>query len=1427
MTDLKFTLVDRSGDRDFIAQVDNHTTVGQLADGLQAVVPQPGTDARTLQRVSHRHQILERDMPILSTGVLSGEGLQLAIDTALDQIHQAALSASLRIVDGPDAGSVFDLGAGETTIGRSEACGVRLNDGSASRRHAVVRVADMVEIADAGSTNGILINDRRVDGVQRLATGDRVTIGDTTLEANILGAAEEVGHRDGSRVSFNRPPRIEYPFEPTKVLLPSPPEPPSKPRIPLASAIVPILMGGFLYLITRNIASMAFIAMSPLLIFGNFYEQRKSGAKAKIEQQAEYEATLEDELHKLSLKRDEEIRSKHRVHPSTQELLLTATDRTERLWQREPEHPDFLALRLGLADLPSRIEIDVPQGGKLESRRKLEEIQNSYRTLPEVPLALDARDDAPIGVAGPRPVRLGLGRSLLAQAATLHSPAELHVALVSESVDDWAWLKWLPHSDPPNPRTSEHLIASDPENALRLISSVEEIIDERIESSGPVEEGGLRPVPHLMLIVDGTIGIDQSRFSKLLEVGASAGVTLLWFAETSNLVPNACRSTVIVEPGAQTLTVADSATGLQIGGIPIELVSDEQAEFLARALCPLVDVSTPEGSDADLPATVGLVDLLDGLEVVSSTEPTAARWLESRQGRSLRAPVGVDGAGTLTLDLRLDGPHGLIGGTTGAGKSEFLQSLLAGLAAWHSPERVTFLLVDYKGGSAFGDLVDQYDHDGRRSWKGLRHSVGMITDLTPALVDRALISLRAELHRREVILNDHRAKDLMELEKRGIKDAPPSLIIVVDEFAALAKEVPAFVDGVVDIAQRGRSLGLHLLLATQKPGGVITNNIQANANLRVALRMASEDESNDVVGSPIAGRIDRSTPGRGVMRRGPSDLTAFQSAYVGGVTSPEALARLRIGRLHPNSVDWIHELESTPADTTSEIDLRRLVRVINQTADELGMGSPRRPWLDPLPTMIDLLDLPRPTNDQRIPFGLLDLPDSQSRGVAEFMPDTDGSLLIYGLGGAGKTVLLRTMAASFGLNKANDPVTIHGLDFGGRGLEMLEELPHVGSIISGDDYERVTKLFSEVDREISERGPLLAAARASSLVDYRAATGDPLPRIVVLLDGYDNFMAAYERVDRGKWVEAIPRLIADGRQVGVHFLLTGTRRASFPLALSSNVRSRIVMQLASPDDYLSVNADPKWFNDDMPAGRCRYGGLETQLALVGGDPTTAAEATAFRELGKALTPLVHAAPAIRVLPETALRAEMTDTSSLAWLLTDDFDTIDAPSEGHVVIAGRPRSGKTTALGSFLEAAEAGGDAIPLYTPSGQSQIGKAESFEELTQALAQPDSTIGPAIAIDDAEKIVGTPADFALQEAVGAGLRLIVAVDATTARGFDALFRTLRARCTAVVLQADPTTDGEILGQAIPTSSRPFPPGRAYTNDGGKLTVVQCSVVG
>ncbi|MFD6726737.1 FtsK/SpoIIIE domain-containing protein, partial [Streptomyces sp. NPDC060131] len=352
-------------------------------------------------------------------------------------------------------------------------------------------------------------------------------------------------------------------------------------------------------------------------------------------------------------------------------------------------------------------------------------------------------------------------------------------------------------------------------------------------------------------------------------------------------------------------------------------------------------------------------------------------------GQSTMAVIGESYDGPFGIDMRKDGPHGLIAGTTGSGKSELLQTIVAALAVANTPENMTFVLVDYKGGSAFKDCVK------------LPHTVGMVTDLDAHLVERALESLGAELKRREHILAAADAKDIedyQDLVRRDPSHAPvPRLLIVIDEFASMVRDLPDFVTGLVNIAQRGRSLGIHLLLATQRPSGVVSPEIRANTNLRIALRVTDGGESSDVIDSPEAGHISKNTPGRAYVRLGHSSLVPFQSGRVGGrrpgAADPAALAPW----VGPLGWEELGRAALTKPKTESReddeiTDLKVLVDAVRDANRSMGIPAQHSPWLPALDEklLLDEIEVPAlagavPGKLPPAPYGIEDLPSDQAR----------------------------------------------------------------------------------------------------------------------------------------------------------------------------------------------------------------------------------------------------------------------------------------------------------------------------------------------------------------------------------------------------------------------------------------------------------------
>ena len=744
---------------------------------------------------------------------------------------------------------------------------------------------------------------------------------------------------------------------------------------------------------------------------------------------------------------------------------------------------------------------------------------------------------------------------------------------------------------------------------------------------------------------------DHALAARLFDNGPAFGITAIWVGSSEEELPGACQSVVDLAEGGSSLTLTDFLGDRIVPNVKPDGVAMRTARAGARLIAPLMDTGAQDRA-AGIPDRVSLFEVLELRELRSKT--LVERWSDPPPG--LTASVGMSAEGPYTIDLRADGPHGLVAGTSGSGKSELLRSIIASLASNYPPDRLSFLLIDYKGGAAF------------RECAGLPHTAGVVTDLDEALAERALESLRAELRRRELLLREHGASSLVELEQLDPASAPPSLVIVVDEFATLVMDVPRFVDGVVDIAQRGRSLGLHLLLATQRPRGAVSPTILANTNLRIALRVTDPSESTDVLDAPDAAFIPRALAGRAIARAEQGSLVQLQSAY--------SAARAGLLESETNDVEvsllgfgrplWT---EGRAAASPSTTQLAQVGDAATTAVVFAGVERPAPPWLPPLADVIALPDAQAAAADvhpRAVTVGFLDLPAEQRQPAAVVDLQEDGGLLVFGAGGAGKTTLLRTLAFDLASRLPPDELHLYGLDFDTHELTAIEALPHCGGVATGDEPNSLSRLFTMLDRLIAER--------------RRAGATAGQPTVVVLLDGYAGFAAEFEKIGGGELLETFQRLAAEGRAFDVYPVITADRRAAVPAALTGRLQGRVVLRMADSDEYAVLGVAARQVRDDPPPGRGFLDGIELQVAHIGANPSATAQVAALRELGESVRRSSAAtAPPVTVLPETVARGALpkADGVVVPWGIREsDMEPLALDLEhGHFLVAGPRRSGR--------------------------------------------------------------------------------------------------------------------------------------------------------
>jgi S-DNA-T family DNA segregation ATPase FtsK/SpoIIIE len=1358
-----------------------------------------------------------------ASGIRSGDTILLGAAPS-----RAAEHARVRLVvaGGPAAGAEATLPEGLSTVGRSSRAMVKIGDGALSRIHLHITVQDeAVTVADAGSSNGTFLYGKPVKEATPLLPGEILEAGDSAFRIAI-GPAKPAPAvvRDGL-VQFTRPPRVKSPNDPPAEELQAPPDVPQKRKIPLASALLPLVAAPVMVAGTGNSSYLVMAALSPVMAAASVFEDRRTGGKDHQEKLAAFYAELAKTSTAMADALRREVRDRWEDYPDPADLLRRVRGPSPDLWERRRTDPDFLDLRVGWADQPSRSSWTMRDGGEPAKREEAELELDQHRIAPAVPVMVNFASAPVAGLAGPAERVQETARWLVAQAAVLHSPRDvvLAVAVTPERVDEWAWTTWLPHCRLDGTPIAAHPFAAGDEEARVLVAALNDLVAVRRGASQGQLDQAAAFSPSVLLVLDEDLQIPRSAVATLLEEGPACGIKVLWLGETIEGLPGETGTIIFTKEAA--VTVTSVSTGDQVLDARPDLCPPAVVDEISQRLAGIRDATARNRGRGDLPSFVALPELLGG---EPSVDAFAARWRQSNGG--LGAPVGIAETGLFSIDIRRDGPHALLGGTTGAGKSELLQTYVAALAATHPPTRLTFLLVDYKGGAAFKDCVK------------LPHVVGIVTDLDGHLVHRALVSLNAELHRRERLLSSVGAKDLIEMERKTPDQAPASLLLIVDEFATLAKELPEFVDGVVNVAQRGRSLGIHMLLATQRPAGAINDNIRANTNLRMALRMNDEADSEDVIGAKHAAALPRSLPGRAFARTGASELTEVQVAYAGGHTlsggdeRPLVVSPLRLGRVERA------EVQRTVEDDSRPTDLQAVVEVAIATNDQLALPRQPSPWLPALPEVLSLDDLPAMEGSggpgSTATIGLLDLPARQAQEPFGIDFEADGSLLVFGSSGTGKTTLLRSIAISLARSNPPDRLFLYGLDFASRGLGSLEALPHVGAVIGGDDVERAQRLFSLLDRWIAQRKQLFAKTGAGTLAELQRSGGDAAgtPRVVVLLDSYGGFSSVFEKIDYGARLESFPQLVSEGRPLGIHFVITADRRNAMPLAMTSTVQAKIVLRLADVDDYGVLGLDNRIARAaSLPPGRgFQTDTLEVQCALVGGDPAGDAQADAVAGVGADLRQKWGdgAAPRIGTLPSEVAAAPLlalaTPLRPILGIGERELGPVAVDlSEGHFLVTGPNRSGKSTALAALaqgLRAADADLEMhllVPRRSPLTSLDIwtsvargGEAidELVTELKDRVEERESGEPPmVIVLDDGSELAESMADSGIESIIRRGRDVDVWVVAASEiaaahRSYGGWLPELRKERQGLLLQPDPDIDGDLLGVRLPKARTSLP---------------------
>lgn len=1343
----------------WLLKVDEATTVGEVAESL-GVAPS-ALDPRSTAST-----------PFGESALLSG-----ATIPARDHDGPEPGTLRLEVVGGPFAGETIPLSFGvAVTIGSAPSAHLAISDPSLAPQHATLTL-DAPEPVEGGrpaplsatlvpavAGAPIWVNGDAVDDAVTLVPADLFQLGNSMFRLGMAPGSDADLTRDalGAR-GFNRPSRIQPSKAQPVVMLPGDkPEDPDQSPMPWLSAIIPVVLGVTMAIVFARPIMLLMAAASPIMVVGSFIANRKMAKKKGVKTEKQWIADV-----KVAERRIRDLAKAQRLDgwyrmPDPVVIADIALRPLARLWERRKNDDDALQIRVGVTE----VELDV----RLEGGGKDRTTQGSVGVTPQ-PVAADLRKGV-VGIAGPADAVRSLARAMLTSFAALRSPrdAELIVICDADADAEWGWTQWLPHVQASS--SVPAMLGNTDDTRRERLREIAVTLENRMRAAG--QRGAASP-SDILVIVDGAREYRMlPGMVPLLEHGAAHGIHVIALDSERARLPEEAASVVVVDPSDPAL--ARFETGKEYyPTVLLDGVSLPLAQRIARSLCSIQHVSGV-GDDAMLPTSVRMVDLLK--IDLDDPAPIMQRW--AKQPRNTFVVVGANADGEFALDISRDGPHALVAGTTGSGKSEFLQALVVSLALANRPDALNFVLVDYKGGSAFADC------------ERLPHTVGMVTNLDARETERALASLDAELKRREVVLRDMGAKDV---DAAWAKDAETAaqrglarLMIVIDEFAELKTELPEFIDGLVRIARVGRSLGVNLVLATQRPAGVITAEMQSNINLRVALRVTDRSDSSDILGSGEAALISASTPGRGFVRLGPSAApSGFQTARVAGIRP----GIQRVTKVLPPAakIEWEtlgfpvrypqtssqHEENRDHDDT----DLRAVVDVITEATNRLGIAKNPSPWLLPLPAVLPLDKLAdTPLKPTELLLGLEDVPGEQSQRPLTWDVANGSHILFLGGSMSGRTTALRTLLAQTVQRFTPADLHLYISDFGNGALLPFADAPQCGAVVTQLDGDRLPRLMQRVLEELATRQATLSSAGVGHINEQRAQA-DPttaLPYAIFAVDGWERMSSTMNPDQLVAFREQFMRVLREGPAVGVRVVMTGDRGISGD-KVSSFIDEQYVLPMRDINDYRTAGIMAKDVPLNLPAGRALWGaaGSEAQFAVLVRDTSGEAQTTALRRTIEHVRDHFDQFPQLAELPQPfrvdPLPGYMALTAAYELPLGDGGGedgpvvaiggdrlskfTLDWPGDGGFVVTGDRRSGRSSTLAAIVHQLAWRKEPLLVVSPRASvlTELAERSGIPVITAAETQPaqlDEILAPfdgrvTVVVDDAEQFKNAPIEHAL----------------------------------------------------------------------------------
>ncbi len=998
---------------------------------------------------------------------------------------------------------------------------------------------------------------------------------------------------------FSKSPRIRRVIETKKLKISEPPKREGEKELPMILTLGPMLTMGvismvsFVNTLAKIISGSASLGQSwpqlltasamlcTMLVWPNL--TRKYNKKLKEEKNKEIEEKYQAYLHLQeeelleTTKLQKEILIENLI--SVDECLKIIQNRTLRFWDKRIDQNDFLVARIGIGNEKLDVDVNYPEEGfTLEEddlRKALESLIQHFEYIENVPLGYSFYESWMTAIMGEENKSYAFIHNILLQFITFYSYEDVKLVIFTneKNKNRWDFVKYLNHNFTNN--REFRFFASNAESRKELADFLEVEVNRHLEMSTE------HPMPpYYLIVIDDYEDIKRYGFIKVLtESEKNIGFSLLFLENRLSRLPSRCNNFI---------TLGDKTSGI----LKNSYENQEQSSFIdeikydidmmsiARQLSNIpIEFEKETGS---LPNSISFLEM----EKVGKVEQLNIlnRWNTNDSTTSLKAEVGVDEQGKwMNLDLheKYHGPHGLIAGMTGSGKSEFIITYILSMAINYSPDDVVFILIDYKGGGL------AFAFENKVTGISLPHLAGTITNLDKAEMDRTLVSIDSEIKRRQRMFNEVRDKlgestiDIYKYQrfyKEGKIDEPiPHLFIVCDEFAELKSQQPDFMDNLISIARIGRSLGVHLILATQKPTGVVNDQIWSNSKFHVCLKVQDASDSNEMLKRPDAANLKQT--GRFYLQVGYDEYFALgQSAWCGAKYFPSD----RIVKQVDKSVNFINDngyhikniqFSSGMKTSAKGEQLSAIMDEIIATAKKTGKFA-RKLWLENIPPVILVDQLYQKYEGYlddyalRAIVGEYDAPERQEQGLLIYDYVEEGNTAIYGMDGSEYEMILNSIIYSTIIKFPPDRIQFYILDFGSQGFRRYEKAPHVGGVVCPSEEEKYQNFFKLLKKELDTRKKILSSF-GSDYKTYVEAKHE-MPLWVVILNNFDSIMDN----DKGLY-DTFPEYIRDSERFGIVFILTATGVNSIARRISQNINNNFALKLKDANDYALVFSDSK------------------------------------------------------------------------------------------------------------------------------------------------------------------------------------------------------------------------------------------------------------